>query len=144
MQRDVLRNRKSLHFGIASRYACDVTRRRVFALLTGVLLLQLNLIASDLVCARHHESSTSSGAMTQHGAMPVAQSNAVTDVGHERCQTPSRAGCCVAMGSCGLNLGFSGERPDGPPAIARLTIATGAVPWRSSFAPAPDPPPPKA
>src|SRR5215471_14743901 len=137
------RSSSSLHFGVASRYACDVTFRRVFALITGVLLLQLNLIASDLVCARHHEARMPSSAMTQHAAMPVAQLS-VTDVGHERCQTPSRAGCCVAMASCGLNLGFSGGRPDGSPTIARLAIATGAVPWRSSFAPAPDPPPPKA
>jgi hypothetical protein len=120
--------------------------RRLTAIATWVLLLHLNLIASDLVCAQRHETPRgATPAMAQHHAPThETQQRSVTDDGTGPCQVPARADCCRAMASCAVNLGLGASPLDGAPAIVRAEAATRFADAPISFAVAPEPPPPKA
>jgi hypothetical protein len=120
--------------------------RRLTAIATWVLLLHLNLIASDLVCAQHHETSNAAvEVMTQHHAPAgVTHASGVTDAEKDGCQVPARSDCCHAMASCAVSLGLGASQNDVAPPTIRCARAPGSVDAPISFAFAPDPPPPKA
>ena len=120
--------------------------RRLTAVATWVLLLHLNLIASDLVCAQHHEMPhTATEVMTQHHALAgSADKTTVTDADEDACQAPARADCCHAMASCTVSLGLGSSSLAAAPPTMNGAAATLSLDAPISFAFAPDPPPPKA
>jgi hypothetical protein len=120
--------------------------RRLTAIATWVLLLHLNLIASDLACAQHHElSNVATGVMTQHHAQVGSTGKpSVTDGDKDACQVPARADCCHAMASCTVSLGLGSSSVAAPTQTMNGAVATLSLDAPISFAFAPDPPPPKA
>lgn len=124
--------------------------RRLTAAATWVLLLHLNLItlvASDLVCARHHEMSAGAMPAAVHPrATPntVARESGVTDGDHQPCEIPSRADCCRAMASCSVSVGLAPSKLAASPTDVRAAVITARADAPLSFAVAPEPPPPKA
>ena len=120
--------------------------RRLTAIATWVLLLHLNLIASDLVCAQHHEMShAATEVVTKHHA-PAGSTDKtiVTDGDKDACQVPARADCCHAMASCAVSLGLGSSSLAAAPPTMNGAAATFSLDAPISFAFAPDPPPPKA
>jgi len=111
-----------------------------------VLLLHLNLIASDLVCGQHHEiSSEGAAAMMQHHAPAgPTRASSVTYGDTEACQVPARADCCHAMASCTVSFGLGASALDVVPPTMQGGAAAVTLDAPISFAVAPDPPPPKA
>ncbi len=64
--------------------------RRAFALLTMLLVFHLNLVGSDLVCAKQAHNATHAGHVShQHGA-PQKQD----------CDSPIATECCVSQPAC--------------------------------------------
>jgi hypothetical protein len=118
--------------------------RRLTAVATWVLLLHINLIASDLVCGQHHEISAAPAAVTQHHAPVGARTSSVMDGDNEACQVPARADCCRAMASCTVSLALGPSQVDAAPSIMHGAAATVSHDAPLSVAFAPDPPPPKA
>jgi hypothetical protein len=120
--------------------------RRLTAIATWVLLLHLNLIASDLVCAQHHEiSHTATEAMTQHHTLAGSpDKTAVTNGDTDACQVPARADCCHAMASCSVSFGLGSSSLAAAPPTMNGAAATLSLDAPISLAFAPDPPPPKA
>ena len=120
--------------------------RRLTAIATSVLLLHLNLIASDLVCAQHREmSNAATDVMPQHHAPAgVARASSMTDGAKDTCQVPARADCCHAMASCTVSLGLGSSPVDASPPTMKAAAATVSLNAPMSFAFAPEPPPPKA
>jgi hypothetical protein len=120
--------------------------RRLSAIATWVLLLHLNLIASDLVCAQHHEiSGAGVAAMRQHHPHgDGVHQRSVKNGDAEACKVPTRADCCHAMASCTVSLGLGPSRLDVASLIMRTAGDTLSVDAPISLVFAPDPPPPKA
>jgi hypothetical protein len=138
--------------------------RRLFALFTSVAMLHLSVAAGDAACLSRsgggHHAATSSGgavagdAMPMHGhAMPVADvaegpamtaaSVAKADV--PPCEIPAQQRCCDALVGCTLVGAITSERDVLAPRTsysARIRETLHDAP--ASFAPAPEPPPPKA
>jgi len=119
--------------------------RRLTAIATWVLLLHLNLIASDLVCAQHHETShAATEAMPQHHAPTgVTRASSVTDGDKDACQVPGRADCCHAMASCTVSLGLGSSPLDVAPPTVIGSGASVSLDAPISVVFAPEPPPPK-
>jgi hypothetical protein len=119
--------------------------RRLTGIATWVLLLHLNFIASDLVCAQHHEGQGAAmPAMIQHHAQPHATPmTSVTDGDNESCKVPARADCCRVMASCAVSLGLGAPVLGAMPPIMRAAAAARRSGIPISFAFAPEPPPPK-
>ena len=120
--------------------------RRLTAIATWVLLLHLNLIASDLVCAQHRErSSPATEVMPQHHAPAgVTRASSMTESDKDTCQVPARADCCHAMASCTVSLGLASSPLDAALPTMVGAAATVSLDAPISFAFAPEPPPPKA
>jgi hypothetical protein len=120
--------------------------RRLTGITTWVLLLRLNFVASDLVCARHHEmrDEVMPSMMQHHAPTNGTPNSGVTDGDNEACRVPARVDCCHAMASCAVTLGIGAL----PLALQPLTVCAAAATRGSgipiSFAVPPDPPPPKA
>ena len=120
--------------------------RRLTAIATWVLLLHLNLVASDLVCAQHHEMSNAAAeVMPQHHAPAGAtRASSMTDGDKDACQVPARADCCHAMASCTVSLGLGSSPLDVAPPTVIGSAATVSLDAPISFGFAPESPPPKA
>jgi hypothetical protein len=121
--------------------------RRVTALVSSLLMLQLSFAASDLVCARH-DGGTATG--NHHpDAHDAAESHATHQSHHavgapKSCEVPARSDCCAALASCGPSIGMlaSTREPDARSITVRVDARIAAAPL--SLTPAPEPPPPKA
>jgi hypothetical protein len=120
--------------------------RRLTAIATWVLLLHLNLVASDLVCAKHHEplGGAMTSAMQHHAPSHLAMGVALSNSDGQSCRVPARADCCRVMASCGVSVGLRTSALDVPPPIVRASVAATTGDTPTSFAFAPETPPPKA
>lgn len=138
--------------------------RPLFALLTSVTMLRLSVAAGDAACATHgvngHRAARGSAAhptehaTAMHGhmmpmahdaeasvssAVPIAKSGALP------CEVPTQQRCCEALVGCSVDSAVSGAREVLAAVVtpaARIRVAPDDVP--TSFAPAPEPPPPRA
>jgi hypothetical protein len=131
--------------------------RRLVALLTTVATLHLSVAAGDAACAPHATSGhATGGAAAVQSAMPVdghvmpaavapaipAAYAAGSDI--TPCETPAPQHCCEALSGCGPTSVVESHRPASPcaePAAVRIRGALHDA--LASFAPAPEPPPPK-
>ncbi|MEP6990816.1 MAG: hypothetical protein ABJA80_07810 [bacterium] len=132
--------------------------RRLTAALMSLAMLHLSVTAALGVCGGHgampapdhasmHLVPAAHGASAHHGgAMHAAAMTraAMMDASTLPCNTPAVPRCCEAVAGCSLawtleaNVQQIASRPDG----ARVDVVPGTT--SSSFAPAPEPPPPKA
>ncbi len=116
--------------------------RRFAAVLTWLLLLRVNVVANDLVCARHHTGASAVGAEMAHHAMH-GRTNHATESG-TRCKIPARSDCCGAMASCAVTIGAAASTHTEPPPVARVALTNDGGDAPAMPALSPEPPPPKA
>jgi hypothetical protein len=140
--------------------------RRLFALLTSVTMLHLTVVAGDAACATHgasgHHAAMARGGGTADHLMPmdgqamptatgagasVASTAPVAKSGAPPCEVPTQQHCCDALvaGGCSVDSGVISAHDALASAVspaARIRVAVDDAP--ASFAPAPEPPPPKA
>lgn len=83
-----------------------MTFRRFAAVLTWLLLLRVNVVANDLVCARHRAGASTVAEMAHHAMH--GRTNHATESG-KPCKIPARSDCCRAMAS--LPSALSPEPP---------------------------------
>jgi hypothetical protein len=133
--------------------------RRFLGLLTSAAMLHLSAAAGEAACPPHaadgHQPATSrASAPSEHvmgmdrHAMPAADVPVMdaargAQVNVPPCEVPAVQHCCDALVGCG-SAGVAGERQrlaSGVRAAGRIHDAPGDAP--ASFAPAPEPPPPK-
>jgi hypothetical protein len=141
-----------------------MTLRRLFALLTSVTMLHLTVVSGDPACATHgageHHAGQASGAGAMPGAMPmdghampmaevagatVTSAATVATLGAHPCEIPAQQHCCEALVGCSVDSAAAGEPlvlVAGLSPATRISAAPDDLP--ASFAPAPEPPPPKA
>jgi hypothetical protein len=124
--------------------------RRMSALATGLLVLQLTLLGAAAPCTDHGVGDGTDGSHTQSGAL---MNNAATATGgHEECdgapaepgRTESASGSCLAMISCITpmpQLGSVLSVPDGITISRVAAVPLLEPPTRST---APELPPPRA
>jgi hypothetical protein len=136
---------KRVLFSLLSCYDSIVIRRLCGAA-TWVLMLHLNLVASDLVCARRHERTGAATSITMHhhGPSHVAGRTDTAAHGGEPCKVPARADCCRLLASCSVTTGLGAAAPDASQPITRSISIDAVVENPTSLARAPEPPPPKA
>jgi hypothetical protein len=139
--------------------------RRLFALLTSATMLHLSVVAGDAACATHganghHQAPNASAApvaehsTAMHGhAMPaaphvaasVSSARPIVKSGAPPCEVPTQQRCCEGLVGCSVDSATAGGPEVATAAISpasRIRVAPVDVP--ASFAPAPEPPPPKA
>jgi hypothetical protein len=138
--------------------------RRFLGLLTSVAMLHLSVAAGEAACAPqaaggHHPAASSASAPSTRAPGAVAMERhsmpavvaPVVDAAHGAqvnvppCEVPAVQHCCDALVGCGIAGGVAGERrqiASSVHAAGRVHDAPGDAP--ASFAPAPEPPPPKA
>jgi hypothetical protein len=137
--------------------------RRLVALLTSATMLHLSAVAGDAACATHasgHHGPTTSAAqptahatsmhrhampMTERVAASVSSAVPIAKSGAPPCEVPTQQHCCEALVGCNVDSAAA----TGPEVLAAAVIpvtqahvAPDDAP--ASFAPAPEPPPPKA
>jgi hypothetical protein len=135
--------------------------RRLFALLTSAAMLHLTVVAGDAACATHGANAMKAGDAAARGrGMPMSAHvmSATTDEsgatvgegsaarsGTPPCEVPTQPHCCDALVGCSVASAVT----DAHEAVvatasssARILAARHDAP--ASFAPAPEPPPPKA
>lgn len=133
--------------------------RRLFALFTSVTMLHLSVVAGDAACAAHGAAGHDMNAAAMHGtaaassmsdhampmeASPAAERGAAAS-GAPPCEVPAQQHCCEALVGCSVASAVTSAVQSLTPAIspaARIRVAMHDAP--ASFAPAPEPPPPKA
>jgi hypothetical protein len=128
------------------RYDSSVIRR-VTAIAAWVLLLHLNLVASDLVCSTHHESADGAtpSAMQHHvGMTHTSQISDVSESGKAPCTVPARTDCCRAMMSCAVSIGVMTATAPHAPSARHSAVADSPAQCPTSRTRAPETPPPKA
>jgi hypothetical protein len=139
--------------------------RRLFALLTSVAMLHVSVAAGDAACltrdGEHHAARSGGGAvatdaMAMHGhlmpAAEVADAPAMSAASAPPpkadvppCEAPTQQHCCDALVGCNVAGAVTSEHDVLAPSVsysARIREALHDAP--ASFAPAPEPPPPKA
>jgi hypothetical protein len=136
--------------------------RRLFALLTSVTMLHLSVVAGDPACVTHrangHHAVSSSGAMAEHAmpmdghVMPMAAATGahlsaapVAESDTSPCEIPAQQHCCEALIGCRVATAVTSAHQALAATVLpaeRIRVALHDAP--ASFAPAPEPPPPKA
>jgi hypothetical protein len=138
--------------------------RHPLALLTSIAMLHLSVVGGDAACLTHgapeHHAARSSGGALADGAMemdghvmpmaeaaeaPVVSAAGVARADVPPCEAPSQQHCCEALVGCGVAGAVAGEQQmlaSGVLPATRIHEALHDAP--ASFAPAPEPPPPKA
>ena len=140
-----------------------MTLRRLLALLTSATMLHLSVVAGDSACATHgagghHAASAVVGESTDHAAamdghvMPTVAVASVPKVNATPaatsappCEVPTQQHCCEAQVGCsvtGAVVSAHQVLASAVPSAPRIREALHDAP--ASFAPAPEPPPPKA
>jgi hypothetical protein len=137
--------------------------RRLLALLTAVTMLHLSVVAGDWGCATHAASArraTTVGEATVEHTMPMtghtmpmvagsdtpAASTAPVVGSHAPpCELPLQQHCCEAVAGCGaIGVATSADRVPAATVVAAARIREALNDAPPSFAPALEPPPPKA
>jgi hypothetical protein len=141
-------------------------RRRLFALFTSVTMLHLTVVSGDAACATHgatghHTAKTGGEEMAGHAmpmdgnAMPMARALEASTISAAPvaksdatpCEVPTQQHCCDALvaGGCSVDSAVTSSHQTLATAVSpatRIRVAVDDAP--ASFAPAPEPPPPKA
>lgn len=115
--------------------------RRIGALLSGLLLLQLVLLSGDWSCALRRSAATGG-----HGAMALAHGSHHTVVGQspdDGCHTAGVPAACGSMPSCATTLAVPARLAASPTLAAAAVTLGEPVSIRSEPAAAPDAPPPR-
>lgn len=124
-----------------------------------MMLLQLNFVSSDLVCAKHNEEAAgaihhdASGQLSlvstpdhDHGqAIPgtAEREHEPTNPG-KPCEIPAQSDCCQALVSCSMTLGLTASNAAQRVAVAHFAIAPSTAEAPAYLIHSPEPPPPKA
>ncbi len=124
--------------------------RRITALGTGFLVLQLTLLGAAAPCTDHGVGDGTDGSHAQSGAL--TNSAATTTSGHEDCDgTPSESGRtgspgnnCIAMISCVTPMLQLGAQPLIASGIVITRVAAVSLLEPPTRTPAPELPPPRA
>jgi hypothetical protein len=122
-----------------------MTARRVFGLLTALLMLHLTIVGADLRCADHSVSAAG-----EHQTMGVTHgptrsaTTAVATTNDRPCQTPTQPACCRALTSCAVNVVLRADQAAAPGPLVRHAIQPATTRLPASPITAPEPPPPKA
>ena len=135
-------------------------RRRVVALLTGLLLLQFTLVGSGLACTTDEIGGSAMAAMDDMAAMGMesadrGETDAPEALGAPRerpCGAPSRSEdcgansgeACTAMTSCAPTALAVSLTAVAPPSPLRQAARAGAIIPPPARPTAPDHPPPRA
>ena len=143
-------------------------RRRLIALLSSVTMLHLSVASGEAACASpamtQHHSAMASSAGARDASMPmlghampmVAAEGAASAVhgmsassagiaGVPPCESPTQQRCCGALLGCTVSTAIAAATQAIGSTVspaARIRVALHDAP--ASFAPAPEPPPPKA
>ena len=116
--------------------------RRLTALLSGLLLLQLALLGGRPSCASHAAAQTNASTMAMHGAHGAPDAS-LAAVQTDACGTERAADRCTSMPSCATTIGM----PSGIVTRVALVPVTSArlepAALHSHPAAAPDAPPPR-
>jgi len=116
--------------------------RRLTALLSGLLLLQLALLGGRPSCATHAAATTHASAMAMQGAHGAHEASLVA-ASTDACGTERAADRCTSMPSCARTIGM----PSGIVMRVALVAVTSArlepAALHSHPAAAPDAPPPR-
>jgi hypothetical protein len=138
--------------------------RRLVALLTAATMLHLSAVAGDRGCGTHaasvHQAAKADGTVTAEHTMPMtghtmpagvrsdapAPSTASIVGSHAPlCEIPLQQHCCEAVAGCGaIGVVTSADRVPSVTVAAAARIREALNDAPPSFAPAPEPPPPKA
>jgi hypothetical protein len=138
--------------------------RRLFALLTSAAMLHLTMVAGDDACATHgvgaSAQATASDATAPRHEMPMAGEgmSAAPSAGRSTlsegpaansatppCEVPTQQHCCAALVGCSVDSAVTHAHESfGATASSSAGIAAGRDDAPTSFASAPEPPPPKA
>ncbi len=133
--------------------------RRIAGLAISMLLLQLNVASSDLVCAKHKGESaeaTDRAATAQQAPAPTPDHDhgrfAPGTADHDQeptdearpCEIPAQSDCCQALASCSMTLGYAASNSTARVAVAHFAIAPSVTEAPAYLIHAPEPPPPKA
>jgi len=142
-------------------------RRRLVALFTSVTMLHLAVASGESACAspamtQHHAAMASSAgsetdvSMSGH-VMPLAAAAGSASADHGTsvaivdtadvppCEIPTQQHCCGALVGCSVSIAITNATQVIASTVspaARIRVALHDAP--ASFAPAPEPPPPKA
>jgi hypothetical protein len=121
--------------------------RRLTALVSSLLMLQLSFAAGDLACATHDsERSSATHQHSDHGASASAAMHHASDAvdASKSCRVPARGDCCAALVSCGPSIGIATTitTQDIQSIYSRIDLPISELP--ASPTAAPEPPPPKA
>ena len=118
--------------------------RRAAALFVLLTTFHLSVAAGDLACADHgSDAAASAMAMDMGGAHDVHAPAA--EEAAPPCEVPVQQHCCEAVAGCGVAGILSATERETPRVrlvAQRIGEPTHHAP--ASFAPAPEPPPPKA
>lgn len=134
--------------------------RRLLALLTSAAMLHLSVVAGDAACATHgaggHHAAeaTVASPMSMHDhemATVDRASGSVSSVipvarfGAPPCEIPTQPQCCEAMVGCNMDsAAVEGPQMLRAAVVPAMQLWVAADDLHASFAPAPEPPPPKA
>ena len=143
-------------------------RRRLIAILSSLTMLHLSVVSGESACAspamvQHHAAMTSSAdaseserLMSGH-AMPMeavegaesathgGSAGTTGSAGVPPCEIPTPQHCCGALVGCSVSIAITDATQVIASTVlpaARIRVALHDAP--ASFAPAPEPPPPKA
>lgn len=117
--------------------------RRLFAMLTMLVMLHLTFVGGDVACAEQGDHGAMAGMSgVPAGDAPLAH-HAHGDGSREPCDTPAAVHCCDAVASCGIVAlaASSGATVSFVVAERALEPATHHL---LSRALGPEPPPPRA
>jgi hypothetical protein len=126
--------------------------RRLYGIVTALLMLHISFVASDAACATHMtagnhaemSSAAHSGGMAADASMHSQMAHAAGRAQQQQpCETPSQANCCQALASCGSAF-VSSDARSALPTLTRSEIFRRTVDTPASVFVAPDTPPPKA
>ena len=145
-------------------------RRRLIALLSSVTMLHLSVASGESACAspemgQHHSvmassadardaimpmsghsmsMATAEGAASAVHYMSAIDVDTVGSAGVPPCEIPSQQHCCGALVGCSASIAMAASTQAIESSVspaARIRVALHDAP--ASFAPAPEPPPPK-
>jgi len=98
--------------------------RRITAVLSSALLLQLSLLTSGTLCRMHAGFAGEGAAVSMHGAMAAGMAEGMRgpmhhergapadcDAGNQHCGAPWSGGGCAAMGACTVAVSARSDAP---------------------------------
>lgn len=117
--------------------------RRLFALLTMLVMLHLTFVGADVACAEQGHHGAMAG-MSDAPASETAREHQAHDGGSRSpCDTPAAVHCCDAVASCGI-VALAAPSGETVSMVAAERALSPATQHLLSRALGPEPPPPRA